>query len=546
MNILLIASPYKLENNKFKGNNREFLGIGYIGSVLRNNGENVTIIDPGVHKMDISELIDLVKRGNFDLIGFTLTERSAKVAIYIIKEFRAHGINSTIIVGGHYSSLSYEAFFEACPEVDAIVMGEGEITIVDFVKNLKDKRKWKDVKGISYLENNTIVVTEKRPLIEDLDTIPFASRDLLPLNIENRGQRAYMISSRGCYGSCSYCSMNMFYAKHPNAKKWRARSAENVVDEMEMLVKKLKVGVIAFDDDNFMGPGSAGKERAKKVADEILKRNLKVSYIFPCRPNDVDYDLFSYLKKSGLNGVFLGIDSMNQRSLDLFNRKLTVKQNLDAIKILDDLGLRQQYGFINFDPYSSLPEIKNNYYFVKERMLAKRNGDFIYGLLKGLEIYDNSPIVDFALQNNLLIKDEKSDNYLKDEFGYLYRIKDPDMETVRCISIKMKNVLLDSINVDLAKEFNRVILDNAGFKQVTRNDVDVFFKESKKQLHFETLEFYEKLLLDVEKMKDNLPPTFEDDFINEFKEFILGKIGSFIENFKLRVNKTLENNIVAR
>jgi len=544
MNILLIATPYKIENSKFKGNNREFLGIGYIGSVLRKNGENVTIIDPGVHKMDINELIQLVKRGNYDLIGFTLTERSAKVAVYIIKEFRKFNITVPITVGGHYSSLSYEAFFAACPEVDAIIMGEGEITIVDFVTNLNERSKWKDVKGIAFLENNNIVVTEKRPLIDDLDTIPFAARDLLPLNIENRGQRAYMISSRGCYGSCSYCSMNMFYSKHPNAKKWRARSAENVVDEMEMLVKKYKIGVIAFDDDNFMGPGTSGKERAKKVADEILRRKLKISYIFPCRPNDVELDLFKYLKKSGLNGVFLGIDSMNQRSLDLFNRKLTVKQNMDAIKILDELELRQQYGFINFDPYSSLSDIKNNYYFVKERMLSKRNGDYIYGLLKSLEIYDNSPIVDFALENNLLIKDEKS-NYLKDEFGYLYRVKDPDMEIVRNISVKMKNVLLDTINADLAKELNKILV-NGGFKHIKRKDVDDFFKETKKQLHYETLDYYEKLLLDVERLKDNLPENFESDFINGFKEFIFGKITLYIEKLNLNVNKGVEESEITK
>ncbi|MBD3287401.1 radical SAM protein [candidate division KSB1 bacterium] len=526
MKILLVVCPYGIRDNKFKGLWREFLGVQYICAVLREAGHDVTIMDPGMHRMTYDEFIKTVKRGNYEMIGFSINERAAHLASEMLMKLRENGIDAHFVAGGHYPTLSHERVLNETPALDSIVRGEGELTIKELADRLSSGEDWRDIQGIAYKEDGKIKLNPGRPLIDDIDTIPFPTREFLPLHIVHKGYRCYMITSRGCYGNCSYCSMNVFYAQHPNPKKWRARSAKNVVDEMELLVKKYGVKYVGIDDDNFMGPGSKGKQRAREIADEILKRNLEIKYIFACRPNDVEYELFAHLKKSGAFGVFLGIDSMNQRSLDMFNRKLTVEQNLRAIEILDDLKMKPEYGFINYDPLTKLDELKNNYEFIKSRMDKHRSYTFVYFLAKGLEIYDSTSLVDYSIERNLLDKDENGD-YIKDEFGYVYTIGDERAEQVRQLSFRMKSTILDCLS-DFSKK-SKQLLDRVE-EEKSKKYVQDRVKEMQDDLHFLMLHEYGDLLKREEE-HGVMSKEEEDKFIENFRESIIKTYEKFLAKF---------------
>ena len=132
--------------------------------------------------------------------------------------------------------------------------------------------------------------TADRPSVGDLDSLPFPVRDLLPEVLEQTGY-ASLLSSRGCYGRCTFCSVNAFFARF--GAKYRMRSVENVLAEMEELQRNYGVRNFAFNDANFIC-GRKGRERAFEFAEALLKRGIKARFSIQCRVNDVEKELLRF------------------------------------------------------------------------------------------------------------------------------------------------------------------------------------------------------------------------------------------------------------
>ena len=154
--------------------------------------------------------------------------------------------------------------------------------------------------------------------------------------------------------------MSAFYQQSPGPK-WRARSPGNVADEVQLLVTRFGVQHLNFVDDNFIGPGRKGQERAAGVAEEIIRRRLPVTFRIDCRADDVDYGLFALLKRAGMSEVFIGFEAGMQRLLNTFGKGLTVQDNCRALAIIRLLGIKFTMGWIANDPYITLEEAKENY-----------------------------------------------------------------------------------------------------------------------------------------------------------------------------------------
>jgi len=278
---------------------------------------------------------------------------------------------------------------------DSIALGEAEETFAELLRALDTGRDWHGLPGLVAAgdarrlgetagsgeagagvgnpgaEGAHAPRPRPRPLVADLDTLPFPARDTLPAFLaRSPGPRvASVLRSRGCYGNCSFCDTRAFYAASPGAA-WRVRSAGIVADEVEMLVRDHGVEAIRFWDDNFMGPGKRGREAAEDLAHELVRRRRcglpEVRFSFECRVTDVDPDLFRLLKEAGLHRLFLGVEAMNQRQLDFFNKKVSVEDNRRALAVLDDLGLDVIIGMIMFDPDTTMTELEANLGFLKE------------------------------------------------------------------------------------------------------------------------------------------------------------------------------------
>ena len=183
------------------------------------------------------------------------------------------------------------------------------------------------------------MTTEKRPLIKDLDSIPFPARHLVPFSDYDatQDQTGGIITSRGCVYNCTYCSSSLIMGK-----KFRSRSPGNVVDEIEELVDTYHINDIGFMDDTFM----LNKKRAGEIADELKERDLDISFVASSRVDRVDKDLLENLKSSGLKTIYYGVESGSQRILDLMKKGITLKNVEDAVGAAKDVNLDVLTSFI--------------------------------------------------------------------------------------------------------------------------------------------------------------------------------------------------------
>jgi radical SAM superfamily enzyme YgiQ (UPF0313 family) len=187
------------------------------------------------------------------------------------------------------------------------------------------------------------------------------------------------------------------------------RSPENVVEEIKSLVKDHDVHRFIFVDDNFIGVGQRGKERAREIAERIIQAKLEVEFFLLCRVTDIEEDLFSLLQRAGLTSVGLGVESGNQRQLDTYGKGTTVEDNKRAIRTLRKIGVFPGIGFIMADPYFTPEELIQNMRFLNE--VGVKLSDLTFPLGE-LWLFDGTTIIERLREEGRLRGD-----YLR---GYSY------------------------------------------------------------------------------------------------------------------------------
>lgn len=410
--VLLINPPYPVLEKPFQ----EHLGLGYLTSFLRQNGVGTSIIDANLSQLNLRQTTTKALELNPFLIGISVTyQDSFKYAAKLASLLKNKGYRGKIVIGGIFPTLVSQEILQNFPQIDIIVRGEGEETLFELYQVLKEEAELKNIDGIAYRENGKIFVNQSRKLVENLDFFPDPSRDTLPLAIKHGGCIS-ISSSRGCFGSCSFCSIYSFYKTLPG-KNYRYRSIERVLDEIERLVKETGEHKVMFVDAEFIGPGKQGKERAINLAEGIVKRGLKIRFRIEARADNIDEEVLKALKAAGLAYVFLGVESGIQTALDRFNKSTTVEDNLKAIHLLKKLEIPTGIGFIMFDPYTTLSEVIENAEFLE-------NTGIPYNQL-AVTVSPAAKLIVFAgteAQKKLIKEGVLKGNYLS------YRYKIPDFK----------------------------------------------------------------------------------------------------------------------
>jgi anaerobic magnesium-protoporphyrin IX monomethyl ester cyclase len=339
------------------------LGVGYIASVLLNAGIETRIIDIKTKKKTI---LKIVRELDPLLIGFSVIfHDNINQFKEIIEYLRAEGIKCHFTAGGHYASLRYEDLFRNVHGLDSIVRFEGEYPVLELVNCLSNKINWRAIDGIVFIETDQIKTNPVWPLERNLDKFPFPLRAPLK-DFAFKKKFATIIAGRGCTHNCTFCNTREFYIKALGPIK-RIRKPESVVNEMSYLFKTKGCSVFLFQDDDFPLNSMTGNDWLGKFCSELERTGLpgKIIWKINCRPDEVSFESFKLMKRSGLFHVFLGIEDGTDAGLERLNKKMTVTKSLNGIKILKELGIGFDYGFMLFQPFTTFRSLYENLDFLK-------------------------------------------------------------------------------------------------------------------------------------------------------------------------------------
>ncbi len=299
------------------------LGLAYIASYLKSKGINIEVID-----LTFSELPEINNYGNFYIISCTtaLYLDAKKVTAQLKKEYP----NCLVCLGGAHPSVMPEYVLNDDQNTDVVVVGEGEQTIYEIVQG----KSLSDVQGIYYRNNDNIVSTGMREPIHDLDTLPFPDQSLFPIEqyFSIKGFRELtMISSRGCPHDCIYCQPTI---RKIFGKTTRFRSPDNVVDEMEYLIKAHNLDMITFSDDTF----TASKSRVREICQRIIDRKINILWKCQTRSN-LDLETLSIMKKAGCFLISVGVESGSNLILENIHKGITTKDTKNVFGMCKQVGI---------------------------------------------------------------------------------------------------------------------------------------------------------------------------------------------------------------
>ena len=424
MRVLLAIPPY----THTKGEHQFIvfpLGIGYIAAVLEKAGHEVKVIDSLVEDptpkeekdgnflvgLSWGKLMEKIKTFNPEVLGvscgftsqFKNTEKLCKLIRNIYPKIKIFG------GGAHASALTEKII--STNLIDYAIFGEGEETVVDLMNAIENKKPLSKVLGIGYKAKKKVKINKKRPFIKDLDTLPFPARHLFPMEkyfkygknkahnfITKHSRYTTLVASRGCPYTCSFCSIHTVWER-----SWRPRSPENILDEMEILVKNYNVKEFQFEDDNL----TLIKDRAMKLFQGIIDRKLNINWTTPngILVNSLSEDLIKVMKASGCYRVNLGIESGNQHIVDKVVKKpLDLNHCREIIKTFKKYKIPVTGFFVMGMPGETIKNINETIDFIKQN-------DFDDILVSIASPYPGTELWDIAIKEGYIDHDPNSASF---------------------------------------------------------------------------------------------------------------------------------------
>ena len=350
----------------------ENLGIAYLKSSLLKKGYEVEIIDAWLNEYEVEDVFKKIiqEKDKILFVGISSYMSNTIPTIELINKIKSYDNEIQIVSGGFGPTFYPEEYLRQ--GADYVIRGEGEEAICELADSITAKQVPVEIKNICYKNGDKIIMNKMRCLKDNLDSIPFPSRDTIDTIIKKKST-VNMVTARGCSGNCEFCSVISFF-RLSNGKVWRTRSIKNIVDEIEMLYKK-GVRYIKMVDDSFID-GTRNEKWCKEFADEIEKRNLKVKLRGQIRADKVSDEILFHLKRAGFFSFACGIENGSPTSLARMNKKATLEDNRKALHLFKKYGYIVQMGYILFDKYTTFRELEENYEFMKEYDYTVTKGIF--------------------------------------------------------------------------------------------------------------------------------------------------------------------------
>jgi len=359
--------------------------LAYLTSLLKQNKFQVKGIDAVDKELGISDFVDVVISYHPDIVFMEISTPSLPYDLEcaeLIKE----KVGCRIAFLGPHVNYFHDRIIKNYNFVDYCIRNEFEFTALELCQKLKSGKSIKSIKGLTYRENGKVIINEKKPFETNLDKLPFPDREDFP--IENYQQAFYsgkkaalMLSSRGCPSRCTFC----IYPGTITGHLHRARSAGNIADEIEHLIRNYGVDEIYFDDDTFI----VDKKRIYELCDELLRRGIKLPWMCMARVSTIDQDLLKKMKQSGCTEIFYGFESGSQKILNNINKGITLEQSIKAVRMTQKEGMYATGSFIIGLPDDDKETIKETL-----RFAIKLKADYVQFALAevfpGTELYEQA------------------------------------------------------------------------------------------------------------------------------------------------------------
>jgi anaerobic magnesium-protoporphyrin IX monomethyl ester cyclase len=342
------------------------LSLCYISAILRKENHEVRLVDCIAEKTDTEELVDLAVGFIPDIVVMNTAIPSVSGDMNAAGEIKKAIPRIKIIVIGMYPSIFEKESLERFPQADYGIMDEPEWIIGPLVRAIKAGGELTGIKGLIYRKSNDIIINERQNLAyNNLDDLPFPSRDLLnndSYRLPTTDEKFTLISvGRGCSESCIYCIANLYYGR-----RFRKRSVENVMAEIEECVNTHDIMSFLFWGESFTTDPVYGEA----ICDEILKRNIKITWSTTSRVDSLNPVLLEKMKKAGCILLGLGIESYDQKVLNNVRKRTTIAQIDKAVSMVKKAGINSMGHFVFGFPGETMESAKKTINF------ALQNVDF--------------------------------------------------------------------------------------------------------------------------------------------------------------------------
>lgn len=373
---------------------RENLGLACITGYLRHAGYSVRAVNLHGRTPTDEAITELIRQERPRLVGVSIMYDLHIIdAVRLIRCVRAADPEVFVAVGGAFCTYNAKLIAELVPEADCVAFGEGELTVVGIMDQLRAGGDWRTVPGLFFRDGDR-VRGSGMPVLPDLSKPVWPARDVLATHRAAGIPTpvASTFTSRGCHAKCTFC----YAPRQPGVVDgpWRVRPPLDVVDEIEFLQREYGTRFIWFNDDNFGGAFSDGFAHAVEFAEEVLRRKLRFQFHCEFRVDSglIDSEALTLLARAGLGSALLGIESGSPGMLRRFKKGTTVAYNFDAARIFKSKGLELDPGWIMIEPRTSLDELWENLEFiVASRVHQAGNPFFLVNraiALRGTEMYD--------------------------------------------------------------------------------------------------------------------------------------------------------------
>jgi anaerobic magnesium-protoporphyrin IX monomethyl ester cyclase len=384
-----------------RGSSMPPLGLLSIGAVLEREGIPVEIVPADVLGLDWRGIAAKIRRDEPDIVGATITTENRFQSFRLIRLAKKSHPGALTLLGGPHASMAAEDCLAHIPEVDAIVRGEGELTMVDICRawdGRRDPAALADIPGIlTRDEAGRIVAGPPRPPIVDLDSLPFPAFHLVPFEKYNftfpvpghdELPAVNIMTSRGCPFNCNFCATPINWGRHV-----RMRSPENVVREIEALKARYGIKVVFFFDDTF----NASPKRADAICDLMLERKLDVFFKCDVRMDIMSRDLAAKMKAAGLFHLSFGLEAGSDRVRnDIIGKKIDLVDFENLVGWCRELRIIPNVFFIFSHPTETWEDAQETI-----RIIEKYKGG-IEGSIAILHIYPGTPLEKLARESGVL------------------------------------------------------------------------------------------------------------------------------------------------